>query len=87
MRTSRRLAVLGLAVLSLYLLRVSGISAHKLGDMMTITGTAGTAFEVSVCALSYVRSVLNSTSTSEAAKNGLSSLYAYYAATMAYRKK
>ena len=69
-----------------YLIRVSGISAHKLGDMMTITGTAGTAFEVSVCALSYVRSVLNSTSTSEAAKNGLSSLYAYYVATMAYRK-
>ena len=70
-----------------YLIRVSGISAHKLGDMMTISGTAGKAFEVQVCALSYVRSVLNSTSTSEAAKNGLSSLYAYYAATMAYRKK
>ena len=70
-----------------YLIRVSGISAHKLGDMMTVSGTAGKAFEVQVCALSYVRSVLNSTSTSEAAKNGLSSLYAYYVATMAYRKK
>ena len=70
-----------------YLIRVSGISAHKLGDMMTVSGTAGKAFEVQVCALSYVRSVLNSTSTSEAAKNGLASLYAYYAATMAYRKK
>ena len=70
-----------------YLVRIPNISAHLLGDMITIKGTAGSEFTVQVCALSYVRSVLNNAGSTEAAKNGLSSLYAYYEATMAYRKK
>ena len=36
-------------------------------------------------ALAYVRSVLNSTATNKAAKDGLSALYEYYAAVLAYR--
>ena len=70
-----------------YLIRVAGISAHKLGDMLEIEGEAGKPFTVQVCALSYVRSVLNNAVSTEAAKNGLSSLYAYYHATMVYRGK
>ena len=70
-----------------YLIRISGISAHKLGDMMTITGTAGKKFTVQVSALSYVRSVLNNAGSTEAAKNCMAALYRYYEATMAYRKK
>ena len=69
-----------------YLVQIPNISAHQLGDMITITGTAGTAFSVQVSALSYTRSVLNSTSTNKAAKDGLSALYAYYTAVLAYRK-
>ena len=69
-----------------YLIRISGISAHKLGDTISITGEAGKMFTVDVSALSYVRSVLNNSGQSEAAKKALSALYAYYAATMAYRE-
>ena len=69
-----------------YLIRISGIAAHSLGDMYTITGTAGKTFTVQVSALSYVRSVLNAGGSTAAAKNGMSSLYAYYASTLAYRE-
>ena len=69
-----------------YLIRISGISAHKLGDMISITGTAGKDFTVQVSALSYVRSVLNNSGSTTAAKNCMAALYSYYAATMAYRK-
>ena len=69
-----------------YLIRISGISAHKLGDTISISGEAGKMFTVEVSALSYVRSVLNNSTSTEMAKNALSALYAYYAATMAYRE-
>ena len=68
-----------------YLVRIPGISAHQLGDMITITGNAGGAFTVKVSALSYTRSVLNSGTAGKAAKDGVSALYAYYAAVLAYR--
>ena len=68
-----------------YLVRIPDISAHQLGDMITVTGSAGGAFTVKVSALSYTRSVLNSTSSNKAAKDGLSALYEYYAAVLAYR--
>ena len=68
-----------------YLVRIPGISAHQLGDMITITGNAGGAFTVKVSALSYTRSVLNSGAAGKAAKDGVSALYAYYAAVLAYR--
>ena len=67
-----------------YLVRIPDISAHQLGDMITITGDAGGAFTVKVSALSYVRSVLaNDMPVPD--KDGLSALYQYYAAVMAYR--
>ena len=53
--------------------------------MITITGNAGGAFTVKVSALSYTRSVLNSTATNKAAKDGLSALYEYCTAVLAYR--
>ena len=68
-----------------YLVRIPNISAHQLGNMITVSGTAGSAFTVRVSALSYVRSVLNSAGSNKAAKDGLSALYAYYAAVSAYR--
>ena len=68
-----------------YLIRISGISAHRLGDIYEITGTAGKTFTVQVSALSYVRSVLNNAGSEPAAKDGLSALYKYYEAVMAYR--
>ena len=46
---------------SRYKITVTGISAHQLGDMMTVSGTVGgEAFSVSLCALSYVYAVLTS---------------------------
>ena len=68
-----------------YLVRIPNIPAHRLGEMITVTGTAGSAFTVKVAALSYVRSVLNSSSSNGAAKNALSALYAYCAAVLAFR--
>ena len=69
-----------------YLVQIPNISAHQLGDMITVTGNAGGAFTVKVSALSYVRSVLKSDTTNKAAKDGMSALYEYYAAVLAYRK-
>ena len=68
-----------------YLVRIPGISAHQLGDMITVEGSAGGAFKVIVSALSYARSVLNSAGSNKAAKDGMSALYRYYAAVLAYR--
>ena len=68
-----------------YMVRIPNIPAHRLGDMITITGDAGGEFTVRVSALSYARSVLASTATNKAAKDGLSALYEYYAAVVAFR--
>ena len=68
-----------------YLVRITDISAHQLGDMITITGDAEGAFTVRVSALSYVRSVL-ANNTTKAEKDGMCALYAYYAAVLAYRQ-
>ena len=70
-----------------YVISIPAISAHKLGDMYTVTGEAGGTFTVQVSALSYVRSVLNAAASSDAARDGMSSLYGYYAATLVYRGK
>ena len=67
-----------------YLIRIPGISAHQLGDTVTITGTAGGSFTVTVSALSYIRSVLKN-STDKKAKDNMAAMYEYYAAVMAYR--
>ena len=67
-----------------YLIRIPDISAHKLGDTITIRGTAGSSFTVNVSALSYVRSVLSNNMTAEE-QNGMAAFYEYYKAVMAYR--
>ena len=68
-----------------YLVRIPGIAAHKLGDPVTITGTAGgEAFTVSASALSYAYTVLSSSSTGADAKNAMAALYEYHKAADAY---
>ena len=68
-----------------YLVQIPDIAAHQLGDMITVTGDAGGEFTVKVSALSYVRSVLaNNLTVPE--KDGMSALYQYYVAVLAYRK-
>lgn len=64
---------------------IPNIPAHMLGAVynISVTTTNGTA-DCSVSALSYVRSVLNSDSFNDTAKNAVASLYYYYAATMEY---
>ncbi len=67
-----------------YLVTVPNISAHKLGDKVTVTGNAGGSFTVVVSPLSFVRDVLKNETKTESL-NGLSSLYAYYMAAIAYK--
>ncbi len=62
-----------------YLVSISGIVAHKLGETCTVKVTAGETFEIKASALSYVRSVLKSSSTSEAFKKSMTAMYNYYA--------
>ena len=69
-----------------YLIRIPEITAHRLGDTITVRGTAGGSFTVTVSALSYVRSIL-SNDTTAAEKNGIAAFYEYYRAVMAYRAK
>ena len=68
-----------------YCIRIKDISAHQLGIMARITGTAGGDFSVDVCVLSYVNAILNP-GWSNDAKNTVCALYKYYEATMAYRQ-
>ena len=67
-----------------YRIRVSGISAHLLGETITITGTAGSDFTITVPALAYARAVLNSDEFDADAKNTMAALYQYYAAVKQY---
>jgi len=68
-----------------YRIHISGISAHMLADMYTVTVTAGTNFEIRVSALSYVDTMLKSESTGDALKKMVVSLYQYYDNAIAYR--
>ena len=69
-----------------YLVTIPNISAHKLGDKVTVTGNAGGSFTVVVSPLSFVRDVLKNETKTESL-NGLSSLYAYYMAAIAYKQQ
>ena len=62
-----------------------GISAHKLADRHTfeLQTTAGTA-RIEASTLSYVYTIVSSTSQSDAAKDAMSALYRYWAAANAY---
>ena len=67
-----------------YLITVPNISAHRLGDRISITGNADGRFTVDVSPLSFVRDVLKNETKTESL-NGLSSLYAYYEAAITFK--
>ncbi len=71
-----------------YLVEIPNIGAHLLGTTYTIVATTdnGTA-TVTVSALSYVRSILNSSTYANdaTAKNAACAIYAYCAAAKAYK--
>lgn len=69
---------------TVYVIRIPGIKASQLGNVITVSGTANGSFTIQVSALSYVRSVLNSNDYGEDAKNTVAALYKYYAAVKAY---
>ena len=69
-----------------YLVQISGVSAHLLGNTYTIHVNAGEEFDVKVSALSYVSSILNAANSAKDIKEAVASLYDYYDATMAYRQ-
>ncbi|MBQ2616928.1 MAG: InlB B-repeat-containing protein, partial [Synergistaceae bacterium] len=70
-----------------YRVQIAGISAHKLGNIYTITGNAGGSkdFTVKVSALSYVQGALNDDDETVEMKRAVTSLYKYYDATKTYR--
>ncbi len=72
-----------------YLVKIPSISAHKLGDIHTITITTeneNNVATVNVSALSYVYSMLKNYPTDTNAVNAMSALYAYSLAADAYNK-
>ena len=71
-----------------YRIEISGISAHKLDDVYDITVSAGGDCAISVSALSYVNTVLNSENdvfNNDTAHYAVTSLYNYYAKAMNYK--
>ncbi len=69
-----------------YMITLSGISAHLLGEMYTIHAEAEKNFDVEVSALSYSDSVIKS-SNDDDLKKAVIALYKYYDATVKYRVK
>ena len=67
---------------TVWVIKIPGIKASRLGTTITVSGTAGGNFTIKVSALSYVRSVLGGDYDS-VARNAVSSLYAYYDAVRA----
>ncbi len=68
-----------------YLVRSSGISAHRLGDMIEFVATTDNgSMTVNVCPLSFVNSILKN-SQNAAAQNGVCAFYAYYDAAAYYK--
>ena len=67
---------------SRYRVRITGIGAHELGTVFTMT-TGNTT--ISASAMTYVQQSLANSKTSRAAKNAAAALYAYYEAAIAYR--
>ena len=64
---------------------VPNISAHKLGDTVTVSGgTNQDGFSLSASPLAYVKIALKSSAVSEAGKNALCAFYQYYASAMSY---
>ena len=67
---------------SRYRVRITGIGAHELGTVFTMT-TGNTT--ISASAMTYVQQSLANSRASRAAKNAAAALYAYYEAAIAYR--
>lgn len=65
-------------------MHISDISTHQLAEPYIVTVTAGTTFDISICALSYAKTMLNYGGTSEHLNNLLVSLYRYYDSAMNY---
>ena len=67
--------------------RTQGLTILELGNSFILSGrgkTNATGFSVTLSGLSYIRSILNSGTTSAAAKNAMASLYDYYRAACNY---
>ena len=75
-----------------YRVRIPGISAHLLGEMLKISGTAtngadSSSITINVSPLSYVYAVLTGgDSFNKAAKDAMSAFYSYYDAVIEYNK-
>ena len=70
-----------------YVLRLDGISAHRLADYLEVTGTAGSdGFSVGVCALSYARTVYWTSAYDDSTKDAMDAFLEYYEAAVAYWK-
>ena len=71
-----------------YKITIPNLSAHQLGDEITISVTVGSyTFPVKVSALSYVKTVLDKTDTDADTlkqKDAVAAFYKYYEAAMAY---
>ena len=70
-----------------YCVKIPGISAHQLSEDHTITVTTGTGCTatVTVSALSYVNSALNTYTDNAEAQNAAMAIYAYSRAADAYK--
>ena len=67
-----------------YVLKITGISAHKLGDTYTVTAeTANGTATVKVSAMSYVYTILNAYEDNVTYKNAVCAFYKYYEAAKA----
>ena len=72
-----------------YRVRIPGISAHLLGNMLNITGTASDGenssdISIKVSPLSYAYTVLNNEAFDTDAKNAMAAFYGYYDAVIMY---
>ena len=71
-----------------YRIEIGGIAAHKLGDVYEVSVSAGGTCTVSVSGLSYVYTMLNSTSSTfdnDTCHKAAVAIYRYYQKTIAYR--
>ena len=62
--------------------RITGIGAHELGTVFTLT-TGDTT--ISASAMTYVQQCLNDPNASDATKNTAAALYAYYQQAISYK--
>ena len=78
--------VAGDALDGAYLFYLLKMPVSKLGNMYSVSGSIdGNDYSISISGLSYVYGVLNSGTTSDAAKKAVCSLYDYYTAATAYQ--